>query len=169
MSKPVLTVTSDFTKQFNESIKRFKNDAVLVGVPQENNGRSDKDAQPMNNATLMAIANFGSPANNIPPWPIMAIGIKAVKDQVAEQFKKAAQGVLDKGTQAADIYYNRAGLIASNSIKKTLNDQIGVPPDKPSPATMRLRAAAGFKGTKYWLVSGQLRNSITYVITGKGK
>ena len=32
--KPTMTVTSDFTENFNAIIKRFKNDVVLVGIPE---------------------------------------------------------------------------------------------------------------------------------------
>lgn len=169
MSKPFLKVTSDFTKQFNETIAKFRNDAVLVGIPQENGKRKPElgeEAGPIGNAALLAIANFGSAANNIPPWPIMAIGIKNAQAGIVEQLRAGAKLALSQGFSAIDTYYNRAGIIASTAIKKVINSQEGVPPNKPSEATMAARKSDGFKGSKYWLRTGQMRNAITYVIQG---
>lgn len=173
-SKPTLKVDKDFTKQFNDTIKKFRNDKVLVGIPEDTDGRKldPEDNGMIGNAALLAIANFGSPMNNIPPWPIMAIGIRNAQDSIAEQFKICAKQVLSSlvggtsGLGAMETYYGRAGLIASNSCKRVINEQEDVPPNKPSAATMAGRKAVGFKGDKYWLVTGQMRNAITYVVRG---
>lgn len=171
MSKgPTLKITSDFTKNFNDIVKRFKGDNVLVGIPEQDAQRDDdtdvKGEEPINNAAILAINEFGSPQNNIPPRPVMAIGIDRAKDEIAEQYKKAVVNALDKGISALDLYYNRAGIIASTSIKKTINEQIGI--DPPAEATLAARKAAGFKGNKSLIVTGQMRNAITYVINRKG-
>ena len=170
--KSTLTVTEDFTKNFNALIKRFKNDTVLVGIPEDKTQRSAADGEDsqINNATLFAIANFGSPARNIPAWPIMAIGIRNAQEAIAAQYLDAAKLSLRKGFTALDTYYNRAGIIASNSIKQVINAQEDVPSGKPSEGTLQARKnrkPTPFKGTKYWLVTGQMRNAITYVIGGQ--
>jgi len=166
MKKPTLTVTKDFTAQFQDAIKRFKNDNVLVGIPATDKDREDGD--PINNATLLAINNFGSPANNIPARPVMQIGIRNAQPAIAEQFKKCAQQVLSQGTAALDVYYERAGIIASQSIKKVINDQDGIKGLDPEGATIKARESRGFKGTKALIVTGQLRNAITYLVRSKG-
>lgn len=163
MSAPKLTVTEDFTEEFNSIIKKFKKDAVLVGIPEQDTTR--KENEPINNATLLAINNFGSPANNIPPRPVMQIGIKNAQGQIAEQFKQAVINSLKQGVSALSTYYNRAGIIASNSIKKAINSQEGI--QGPAEATLEAREAAGFKGTKALIVTGQMRNAITYVVKGE--
>lgn len=163
MSKPSLVVTEDFTENFNQIVKQFKRDAVLVGIPEADTER--KEDEPITNAAILAINEFGSPLNNIPPRPVMAIGIRNAQDAIAEQFKLAAQGALSKGLAALPVAYNRAGLIASNSIKKAVNSQEGI--EAPSDATLAARAAAGFKGTKALIVTGQMRNAITYVVKGE--
>jgi hypothetical protein len=165
-SAPTLEVTADFTKQFNEAIARFKNDAVLVGIPADETDRSGEETG-ITNAALLAINNFGSPANNIPPRPVMAIGIRNSQEKVAEQFKLCAQSVLKKGVSALELYYERAGIIASNAIKKAINDQEGFP--GPADSTLRARAARGFAGKKSLIVTGQMRNAITYVVSKWGK
>jgi hypothetical protein len=163
MKPPLMTVTTDFTKDFNDLIKRFRNEKVLVGIPEDKSSRRDDSG--ITNAALLAINNFGSPANGIPPRPVMQIGIKNAQPEIAEQFKLAAQTVLSKGQGALDTYYERAGIIAANSIKKAINDQEGIAP--LSPKTIAARKREGFQGEKALLRSAQLRNSITFVIVGK--
>lgn len=162
--KTGVTVSKDFTKDFKAIIDRFKNDDVLVGIPEEKTPRKDGS---INNATLLAINNFGSPANNIPARPVMQIGIKNAQEDVAGEFRKAAQTVLKEGQAAIDRYFQRAGILASQSIKKAINDQDFGGAPGPSPATLSARKSAGFLGTKSLIVTGQLRNSITYVLRKK--
>lgn len=159
--KPYL-VTEDQTDAFNTIIKSFKRDAVLVGIPQEETARTND--QFINNATLLAINEFGSPANNIPPRPVMKIGIKNAQEEIATQFKLAVQKSFDQGVNALGVYYNRAGIIASNSVKKAINSQEGI--KGPAESTLRTRESAGFKGKKALIVTGQMRNAITYVVKG---
>lgn len=163
MSKPTLTVTADFTDDLARILKSFKRDTVLVGIPEEESPRED-DA-PINNATLLAINNFGSPANNIPARPVMEIGIRKAQPEIVEAFRKGAISALSGGKQALSVAYNRAGIVASNSVKKAINSQEGI--DPPAEVTLAARAARGFKGTKALIVTGQMRNAITYVVKGE--
>jgi metal-dependent amidase/aminoacylase/carboxypeptidase family protein len=156
--KPKLSVidnVADLLKALNTIAKA----QVLVGIPAEENSRSEG---PIGNAALLAIHNFGSPVNGIPARPVMAIGIRRAQKEIADEFKKAAQRALSKGASAVSAAYQRAGIIASNSVKKVINDQIGIEP--PAASTLAARKARGFKGTKALIVTAQLRNSITYVV-----
>lgn len=167
--KPTLTVTADFTDNFNAIIKKFKRDAVLIGIPQEETIRDagkDGITPLINNATLLAINEFGSPANNIPARPVMAIGIKSAQGEITNQFKKAAIDALSNGFSALTKYYERVGIIASNSVKKAINAQEGFP--GPAESTLESRKAKGFPGTKSLVVTGQMRNAITYVVKPGG-
>jgi hypothetical protein len=169
MSKPSLKVTADFTEDFNKVIAKFKRDVVLVGIPSSDTEREDDD--PIGNAALLAINNFGSEANGIPARPVMQNGIKNAQEEIAAQFKKATIEALTKGVAILSPLYNRVGIIASNSIKKAINAQDfeGGGPDNegPSEATLKARKAKGFKGTKSLIVTGQMRNAITYVVKGE--
>lgn len=167
MKTAALTITSDFTKQFEKIVAGFKSDNVLVGIPETTTTRKDDNS--INNATILAINVFGSPINNIPPRDVMTSGIANAKEEIAEQYKKAAIGALSTGFSAVEVYYNRAGIIASNSIKKAINDQdwkqVGNNAG-PAESTLAARKAKGFSGTKSLIVTGQLRNAITYVVKG---
>lgn len=160
MSKPTLEVTEDRTDELLKLINSFKNDNVLVGIPSEESPR--EEGQEINNAALLFINNFGSPGQNIPARPVMEIGIRLVQDQVAEEFKKALKAAFKQGRGAVNVYYNRVGMIASNSVKKVISDQIGIEP--PSEATIKTRQSNGFNGSKSLVVTGQVRNAITYVV-----
>lgn len=160
---PTLTVTKDFTKQFQETIARFKKDSVLIGIPMEDNQRDD-DA-PIGNAAILAINHFGSDDGKIPPRPVLTTGIKNAQADITDQFKIMAKKALKQGVSALDTGYERIGIIASNACKKVITDQDGI--KEPSDATLKARqylTQSGFKGTKALLVTGQLRNAITYVV-----
>lgn len=163
MSKPTLKVASDFTEEFNRAINTFKHDPVLIGIPEDNTER--KDGDPISNAAILAINEFGSPLNNIPAWPVMSIGLKNAANEIAEQFKKAIKGTLTKGTGTLEAYYIRAGIIASNSVKRAINDQEGAP--SLAESTIDARRARGFRGNKRLIVTGQVRNAITFVVKRK--
>lgn len=161
--KPTLEVTKDITAEVNKLLKTFKNDGVVVGIPEEGTAR-DKDS-PINNATLLAINNFGSPKQNIPPRPVMSIGIRNAQDAITEQFRKILQQP-SAGFSDWLKYLERVGIIASNSIKRAINDQDGI--DPPAGSTLATRKSQGFKGNKALVVTGQMRNAITYVVRPGG-
>lgn len=165
-AQPTLTVTKDFTKEFNQIISRFKKDAVLVGIPEKDNNRKDKEeSESIGNAAILAINHFGSEEAHIPPRPVLTTGIKNAREAIAAQFKATAQSALKIGVPALETGYERIGTIAANSCKKVINDQEGLKP--PAAATLRARkylTKSGFKGVKALLVTGQMRNAITYVV-----
>ena len=165
MSKSTLIVNSDFTEKFKETVSRFKRDAVLIGIPESDAPRKDDEVDGINNAALLAINHFGSPKQNIPPRQPLTIGIRNAQDDIAETMKNTAIAALKIGPRALEVGYARAGFIASSAVKKAINDQDGILP--PSAATLKARkylTKAGFKGTKALLVTGQMRNAITFVV-----
>lgn len=156
--KPKLTVT-DNVLELLKAVKKIASARVLVGIPAEDNSRSESG---IGNAALLAIHNYGSPANNIPARPVLEIGIRKAQNEIANEFKRAAVEALSKGAGAVSAAYQRAGIIASNSVKKVINEQDGIEPISDS--TMAAREARGFEGTKALIVTAQLRNAITYVV-----
>lgn len=166
--KPTLTVTIDRQKEFNDYVKSLAKGDVLVGIPESETARKDYEENGvMNNATLLAINEFGSPVNNIPPRTPMGTGINLAQDAIAEQFKLAAVEAWDKGQSAIVQRFDKAGLIASQAVKNVINQQINM--DEPADSTLKSRASKGFKGIKALLVTGQMRNAITWVNRARGK
>lgn len=157
--KPKLSVTVDRTKSMAMVLKKLKSAKVLVGIPEDSNQR-DEDG--IGNAAILAINEYGSPANNIPPTPVLSTGIRLSAKDVSKEFAKAALKALDGDNAGVTACYERAGIKASVSCKNVINDQIGFEP--PADATIKARQSRGFSGEKRLLVTGQVRNAITYVV-----
>lgn len=163
-----MTVTEDRTKEILDIINSFRNDKVLVGIPAGDTRKPEPGEKNdgISNAALLFINNFGSPANNIPPRPVMEIGIKAAQADIAAEFASAIAKSWKKGMPAINLYYERIGMIASNSIKKVINEQIGIA--GPAESTLKSRKSKGFSGKKSLVMTGQMRNAITYVVDKGG-
>lgn len=153
-------ITVDNVKGLEEALQALKSQTLLVGIPQGENEREEN--QPIGNAALLYIHEHGSPVNNIPPRPVMSIGLKKSQKPLIEEFRKGAKAILDGKTKAVDQMLTRAGFIATTAIKKVIDDQDGI--EAPADSTLKARKRKGFEGEKALLVSGQLRNAITFVI-----
>lgn len=158
--------TIDHTADLLRSIKYLSDRHTLVGVPAEKAPRDAKGAKgtPINNATIAYIQNYGSPAANIPARPFMEPGIKNAEAQIAEQMKKASTAAGNGDQSGVDRGLNSAGIVAATSIKAKITDGPFVP---LAPSTLRARRSRGRKGTRPLIDTGQLRNSITYVVRKK--
>lgn len=175
-------IVSDRLHQLVESINKITKKEVLVGIPQANAERKEDEGGPMSNAALGYIHENGSPAANIPARPFLIPGIQMVSRKVEAQLKIAMQALIDRKTEKAEAAIEKAGMIAANGAKAKINSGDFEP---LADSTLRARAARGRKGAAAELKSrregnapstegakplidtGQLRNSITYVVRGK--
>lgn len=156
-----VTVTRDNAKNVIAAIQDMAKKHVLVGIPSSENGRNDGS---IGNAALGAIHENGSGVRNIPARPFLKPGVAAAADQCVKALKSAAQNAFtDKN--AIDKGLNAAGLIAQASVKKRIVSQEGFTPLKA--ATLAARKRKGAKGEKALIRTGQLLNSITYVVREK--
>ena len=131
---------------------------VLVGIPET---KASRRKGQINNAELMYIHTHGSPARNIPPRPVIEPAIANDEGPITLQLEQALQSVLEEQPQQALAPLNAAGLEARNACIRWFDDpNNGWPPNKPSTITA--------KGSSHPLVdTGQLKRSITYVVTEK--
>ena len=155
-------VTIDKMQSTLRALSDLASKDVLVGIPET---AGDHKGTPISNAAIGYIQEMGSPVNNIPPRPFLVPGVEAVQEQVAARLGKASQSALDG--EAGDVQQNMsaAGLIAQNSVRATINAGDGF--DKLKDATIEARRRRGRTGIKPLIDTGQLRNSITYVIRTK--
>lgn len=138
---------------------------VLVGVPQVEAPREgDEEHGPMNNATLAYIHDNGSPKANIPARPFMAPGVEKVQDYVTARLEAAGRAALDGELGTAEVELEKAGMKTQASIRNTIND--GVQPELAA-STLAARRQRGRTGTVPLIDTGQLRNSIQYVVRKK--
>lgn len=148
----------DNMNKFLAAVEAMQQGRVLVGIPMSEDKRQDS---PIGNAAIGYINENGSPAQGIPPRPFLKPGVEKVKEQIANELKSGAAAAFDDPTSVQKSY-TRAGLIAVGSIKKTIVAGEGFEPLADS--TIEARRRAGAKGEKPLIRTGQLLNSITYVI-----
>jgi len=184
MAKSV-TVVMDNTGKVFKSIANLVGKQVLVGIPDS--GQNSRDDGPINNATVGYLMEFGSPANNVPARPFLIPGVKKSQAASLRQLRQAADEALEGNASASDQALNRAGIVAANEVKHVINSNIP-PPLKPGTIRSRARSRgakrreseqvyldlvrkgvdAGAAQSETGIVSlvntGQLRNSITYVV-----
>ena len=129
---------------------------VLVGVPA---GEARDDGP--SNAEIGYQNEFGSPANNIPARPHLLPGVAAVQDKVATRLTQAADAAASGRVSDAERHLHAAGLLAQNSVRRTLTTTAYRP---LSERTLAERRARGRTGTKPLIDTGQYRRSITYVV-----
>jgi hypothetical protein len=156
--KPFTRVTRDETKNVIANIEAMTGKRVLIGIPDANAGRK---GGPITNAALGYIHENGSPARNIPARPFLIPGVEEAAPKAIEAMKKfAAQGLTDP--TAVDKGLNAAGLIAQAAVKNRIRNSVGFAP--LAEGTLARRKAQGKSGTKPLIRTGQLLNSITYVV-----
>lgn len=129
---------------------------VLVGIPSG----EQRDDGPTN-AEIGYQNEFGSPANNIPARPHLIPGVAAVQDKAVARLTQAASAAATGRMSDAERHLHAAGLIAQNSVRRTLTTAAYRP---LSERTLAERQARGRTGTKPLIDTGQYRNSITYVV-----
>jgi len=139
---------------------------VLVGVPNDTTGRKTVpgEKQAMNNATLAYIHDNGSPAANIPARPFMKPGVEEVHERIVKTLEKGAQAALHNNPEGVERALGIAGLTAQSSVRRVIN--AGIEPGLAD-STIAARKARGRTGTKPLIDTGQLRNSINYVVRKK--
>lgn len=129
---------------------------VLVGIP----AGEQRDDGPTN-AEIGYQNEFGSPANNIPARPHLIPGVAAVQDKAVARLTQAASAAATGSMSDAERHLHAAGLIAQNSVRRTLTTAAYRP---LSERTLAERRARGRTGTKPLIDTGQYRNAITYVV-----
>lgn len=184
MAKAVTVVRDNVAKVFKE-IQDLVGRQVLVGIPDS--GQNHRDEGPVNNATIGYVMEFGSPLHNVPARAFLVPGVTKARAPALRQLRQAADAAL-KGDKPGTLQgLNRAGIVASNEVKLQINSNIP-PPLKPGTIRNRHRgretkmreseqvylglvkqgvdpgAAQAETGIVALVNTGQLRNSITYVV-----
>jgi hypothetical protein len=136
---------------------------VLVGVPAD---KAPRKGEAINSAQLAYIHDNGAPEANIPARPFMAPGVKSVENENAATFKKIGQAALDLRMDAVDRGFHQVGLRTQAAIKNKIASNI---PPPLGEATLAARRRRGVTRTNTLIDTGNMQNSINYVIRKKGK
>lgn len=162
-----LKIAIDRVGDVLQGLQALERERVLVGVPADETERKPEDGAlpPIGNAALLYIHEHGAPEANIPARPTLSPGIRDVKDYVADQYRLAAEDAMAGHTDRVNRRLHAIGLKAQTAIKRRFVDGPFVP---LSDATLANRKARGVTRTKPMIDTGQLRNSVNYVIRRRG-
>lgn len=163
--KDGISITADNLEAVVKAIHQLTGDEILVGIPQANAARRNDDNTSITNAEIGYIQETGSPAMNLPARPFLVPGIEAVQKLIAAKLEKAARAALDGSSDDVEKAFIAAGLVGQNGVRAQINDGDFAP---LAEATLAARQRRGRTGTKPLIDTGQLRNSVTYVIRKKG-
>jgi hypothetical protein len=153
-------VKKDFTKDLIQTMRGMSAQRVLVGIPQEKDPRK---GDPIGNAALAYIHENGSPAQNIPARPFLVPGAKEASEKAPAILKASAIEALSGfDPKKLDQGLNRVGLHAQSVVKQRIQNQVGFEPLKKG--TLSARKRKGFQGEKALIRTGEMMNSIKYVI-----
>lgn len=173
-SKPVQDRTLDMdeednTKKLTDAMKALGGYEVLVGIPE---AYGPPHSGGITNAALGYIHETGSPINNIPARPFLYPGVKNSASRWQPKLAQAAQAALQGDQSGILTALGNAGIIASNAVKRTIQDGIP-PPLKPDTVRRRRKRSPGSKYRRKattpadvtpLIDTGNLLRSITYVV-----
>ncbi|MFY2645657.1 MULTISPECIES: hypothetical protein [Achromobacter] len=157
-----MTVTTDKLAQVLAAMAQLVKKDVLVGIPDSAPEREEDT--PLSNAQIGYILDNGSPMANIPPRPFLVPGVENAQDEIVEDFRGGAKAALEGSPAGVERALVRAGLRAQNSVRAMIQDG---PFEALAPRTLADRKKRGRTGEKPLLDTGQLRNSVTYVVRKK--
>lgn len=172
--KMVAKYHANVMKQLFDAFRFASKEDVLVGIPAE---KTAAYGSGITNVQLMYIHTHGSPINNIPPRPTIEPAIldpsnrRVLQDLMGDSLASAFRGNVQGGRAG----YARAGQMAVNMVRARFGGGSLAPnaPITVSGGWMRNKVTGGMiyvkgKGSSAPLIdTGQLRNSITYVIRPK--
>ena len=154
-------IVKDDTKRILSAISSMTEKEVLVGIPSKENHRN---GSARTNSEIGYINEKGSPLQNIPARPWLVPGVESATKKIIGVLERSAKkAVVEKG--AIEKGLNAAGIIAQSSVKNYIRKGENFKP--LSDATLKSRKSKGFLGEKPLIETGQLINSVTYVIRKK--
>jgi len=136
-------------EKIHEALEKLASVEVLVGVPESEAARQDEAN--ITNAGIGYLAEFGSPANNLPERPWLMPVIRENAPVLSGMMVRIARQVIDgrMSPEAVEKAMHAVGITAVSKIKA--NIQAGLQPPL-SPVTLMHRARRGDEGAA-WEVS----------------
>jgi hypothetical protein len=110
------------------AIKRLASRRLLIGIPQENDPRTDEDgnASPIGNASIGYIQEMGSPARKIHARPFLVPGVEKALPEITTKLREAATAAAAGDLATIDIKLREAGELGVTSVQNTIT--AGIPP-----------------------------------------
>lgn len=160
MVKSGVTVVLDKTAGIAEAIAVLASTRVSVGIPQDKDER--KGDGEINNAALGYIHEHGAPEAGIPERPWLVPGVKSAQDDITVRLKQAGAAALEGKKSVVEKIFHAVGLIGQAAARSYIQASEHFEPLLPR--TLKARERRGRTGDKPLIDTGQMRNSVTYVI-----
>jgi len=157
-----VTQSKDRSDAVVDALEALVKKQVLVGIPAEAAER--KEDEELNNAARLYIHEFGAPEANIPARPTLMPGIRDAQEGVNKYFRASAKAAIAGDAGAVDVNLHRAGTVARDAVKEKINSNI---PPPLAAVTIAKRIALGVTRTNTLVMTGQMRNAVTYVVRDK--
>lgn len=142
-----------------KAMKTVADTQVLAGIPESENARQDDE--PIGNAEIGYLMENGMPEINLPARPFLIPGVNAAKRQITDRLRQVGEAALDGKISAVQRGFQAVGLIAQKAIRAKMQSGPFAP---LSERTLASRRARGRTGSRPLIDTGQLRNSVTYVV-----
>jgi len=160
--KDGIEISIDDMKKVIDSIENLTKSNVLVGIPEENAGRTGE--QTVNNAFLGYIHENGAPEVNIPPRPFLVPGIYNAKESIVNYMKQAGVAALDGNDGRSNRALHAAGMSAASSVKLKIQQGPFQALKKSTITARKNRKIAPRDSDQPLQDTLQLLKSVTYVI-----
>ena len=155
-----------------DSIRFLNENYVLVGIPDDTTDREDKG---VTNAELLFIHTNGSPVNNIPPRPVIEPALYDSKDVIEKMLDQASKKAISGDKAGTILILKKIGMKAQNICRgwfTNLNNNW--PPNSPGTRAAKIRKFRRYNKTGTYdprplIDTGELRKSITYVLSLRGR
>ena len=160
-----IIVKTNLIDAFNKKIESLLKRNVYVGIPSAKKTRKKvKGDSSIDNAELGYIHEKGSPQRNIPPRPFLIPGVEEAGEKVSKILGASAMNIKD--IESIDIALNKAGLAASQTVKRRITQSTDIEELKASTVKARERRKSRKRTgeMKPLIDTGQMINSITYVV-----
>lgn len=149
-----ITATGIDLEQLHAALQKLVQHEVLVGVPESEAHRQDIDE--ITNAGIGYLAEFGSPANNLPARPWLMPTIRDNAPTLSGLLGKIAKGVIGGKLDATGVQkaLDLVGITAVSKIKGRIQDGLNPP---LAPSTLYSRASRGDEGAAWelsWRMAG---------------
>ena len=178
-------IKTDNMDKLMEGLQALSGKAVYVGIPDSTAGRTPEEGEksPASNAVIGYVQETGDPERNLPARPFLVPGVESAEDAINGRLAKAGVAAMDGNVEVVNASMEAAGMAAASAVKRKINSGEF---DPLSEATLKARARRGRKGAKKELArraagedpgtefarplvdTGQLRNSVTYVVRKNG-
>jgi hypothetical protein len=161
-------VTIDKLAEIEAAIRELARTQLLVGIPAE---KDPRPGEPIGNAAIGYIQNFGSPAANIPAREWLGPGIESVQGDIEAGMRAAGEAAGAGDIAKAEQIMDAVGITARNGVVAYISSNI---PPPLAESTIRNRRRRS-KGSTYrrkavsasdvttLIDSGQLRASVSWV------